>query len=60
MQVRNLDAWAGRDHVYNVGEIIDLPNATALARIAAGLCEAVEQPAPPRKLKRLPAIDDGE
>lgn len=48
MKVRNTVAWAGIDFSYAVGDIIDLPETTALARIAEGLAEALpNKKAPP-------------
>ena len=48
MRVKNLPSWAGDDFSYAPGQIIDLDDVTAQARINAGLAEAVEEaPADP-------------
>lgn len=39
MKVRNLISWAGPDFSFLPGDIIDLDDETATARIAAGLAE---------------------
>lgn len=41
MRVKNLQAWAGDTFSHVAGDVIELPEATALARIEAGLAEAV-------------------
>ncbi len=45
MLVKNLESWAGDNFSHAPGEIIDLPDEIALARIEAGLCAAIEPPA---------------
>lgn len=47
MKVKNLESWAGEDFSYAPGEIIDLPDDVAAARIEAGLCAAAEPAADP-------------
>lgn len=53
MQVINLVHWAGRGFSYVPGDEISLPDATAEARVAAGLAEHVPAPTaadePPRR-----------
>ena len=41
MRVKNLQAWAGESFSYVAGDVIELPEEIALARIEAGLVEAV-------------------
>lgn len=41
MKVRNLQSWAGENFSYLPDEVIELPDAVALARIEAGLVESV-------------------
>jgi hypothetical protein len=51
MKVVNLEPWAGLDFGYAPGEEIDLPDAVATDRLAAGLCRL---PDPPKsKLSKL-------
>jgi hypothetical protein len=40
MLVRNLVAWAGEGFSYVDGDVIDMPDAMAQARIEAGVAEA--------------------
>jgi hypothetical protein len=48
MLVRNLVSWAGADFSHAPGDVVDLPDDVAAARIEAGFAEAVPQPdAPP-------------
>ena len=62
MLVRNLVSWAGPYFARQPGDLVELDDATAEARIAAGLAQPVENygpPAPPssptRPNRRPPA-----
>lgn len=44
MLVRNLVAWAGDGFSYVDGDVIDMPDAIAADRIAAGLAETARGP----------------
>lgn len=56
MQIKNTQSWAGESFSYAPGDIVEVDDATAIARIAAGLAEAVgepaEEPAPRRRARR--------
>lgn len=43
VQFKNTESWAGENFSYAPGEIISLPEATALARQEAGMGTIVEQ-----------------
>ncbi len=54
-RVRNLSAWAGLLTYHAEGDVLDLADEVAAARIAAGLAEPiVEDDAPPAPPKRGP------
>lgn len=56
MRVKNLVPWAGDDFSCSPGEEIELADDVALARIEAGLCEAIDDlPAKSKKAKRAAA-----
>lgn len=42
MRVVNSQAWAGENFAYVQGDVIELPDNVAAARIAAGLAEPLE------------------
>lgn len=41
MQIINTVSWAGHDFSFSPGDTIDLPDEIALARIEAGLADAL-------------------
>lgn len=52
MRVKNLHPWAGEDFSFSPGQEIELDDDIALARIEAGLCEAIDEaPAGGKKKK---------
>ena len=56
MLVRNLVAWAGEGFSYVDGDVIDMPDAMAQARIEAGVAEAARGPGRGRSV--LPWLGD--
>jgi hypothetical protein len=44
MKIINTESWAGLEFSYAPGEVVELPDETALARIEAGLALAAEPP----------------
>lgn len=46
MRVVNLVAWAGADFSYLPGEVLELPDEVATARIEAGVAAPAEELAP--------------
>lgn len=59
MRVKNLESWSGHDFSYVPGEIIEIDDDIALARIAGGVCAAIdEEPAPTkRKVKKEEPVE---
>lgn len=49
MKVKTLVSWAGHTFSVSPGDVMDLDDTVAEARIAAGLAERVEVPAEPVK-----------
>lgn len=62
MKVVNLQAWAGLEFSFTAGEILELPDEMALARIEAGLASPVEGDGfeEPKKARRKKASEAGE
>ena len=60
MRVKNLHPWAGNDFSYLPGEEIELDDEVAVARIEAGLCEALpgSEAAPKAKGKKAKAAEE--
>lgn len=57
MLIKTLVSWAGEDMALKKGDLIEVDDAVGLARIEAGLAEAVEAPAPMTPPAPIEAVD---